>query len=100
MSQILTKQKNTKLTLLSKTAWNPALSVTQLRDALFTKMLDLDDVVTCAKDGTDKIQVGLGYSFNVWNSLYFEPSYTMPVKEDDVTGDREGSFNFGLGWRF
>ena len=51
-------------------------------------------------DGTDKVQVGLGYSFNVWNSLYFEPSYTMPVKEDDVTGDREGSFNFGLGWRF
>jgi len=52
------------------------------------------------EDGTDKVQVGLGYSFNVWNSLYFEPSYTMPVKEDDVTGDREGSFNFGLGWRF
>jgi opacity protein-like surface antigen len=52
------------------------------------------------KDGSDKAQVGLGYSMNVWNNLYIEPSYTMPIKEDAVTGDREGSFNFGLAYRF
>ena len=52
------------------------------------------------KDGSDKMEIGLGYSFNVWNNLYFEPNYTMPVKEDAVTGDREGKFRFGLGYRF
>ena len=50
-------------------------------------------------DGSDKAQVGLGYSMNVWNNVYFEPSYTMPIKEDSA-GDREGSFNFGLAYRF
>jgi len=52
------------------------------------------------EDGSDKMKLGLGYSFNVWQSLYFEPSYTMPVKEDALTGDRKGEFNFGLGYRF
>ena len=51
------------------------------------------------KDGSDDMRLGLGYSFNVWNSLYFEPSYTMPVQED-ANGDREGSFKMGLGYRF
>ena len=51
------------------------------------------------EDGSDNMEVGLGYSFNVWNSLYFEPSYSMPVNED-ADGDREGAFNFGLGWKF
>jgi len=39
-------------------------------------------------------------SFSVWNSLYLEPNYSMPVKEDAVTKDREGSFNIGIGYRF
>ena len=52
------------------------------------------------EDGSDKAQIGLGYAMNVWNNVYFEPSYTMPIKEDAVTGDREGSFNFGLSYRF
>ena len=51
------------------------------------------------KDGSDDMKVGVGYAFNVWNNLYFEPNYSMPVKEDD-NGDREGSFNFGLSYRF
>ena len=51
------------------------------------------------KDGSDNMSIGLGFAFNVWNSLYVEPNYTMPTSEDD-NGDREGSFNFGLSYRF
>ena len=48
---------------------------------------------------TDNLSVGAGYSFNVWNSLNVEPNYSMPLKED-AAGDREGSFNLGLAFRF
>ena len=51
------------------------------------------------KDGSDNMSVGVGFAFNVWNGLYVEPNYTMPTSEDDA-GNREGSFNFGLSYRF
>ena len=51
-------------------------------------------------DGSDNMRVGLGFALNVWNGLYVEPNYTMPTSEDKVTGKREGSFNFGLSYRF
>ena len=72
--------------------------------SLFVRYVVKDDIYATfnmpTEDGSDKAQVGLGYSMNVWNNVYFEPSYTMPIKEDAVTGDREGSFNFGLAYRF
>ena len=43
--------------------------------------------------------IGVGYSLNIWNALYVEPNYTMPT-EEDANGDREGSFNLGIGYRF
>ena len=51
------------------------------------------------EDASDNMKIGLGYSLNVWNSLYIEPNYSMPVSEDD-NGEREGSFNIGIGYRF
>tara|TARA_B100001758_G_scaffold171698_1_gene148669 strand:- start:729 stop:1175 length:447 start_codon:yes stop_codon:yes gene_type:complete len=51
------------------------------------------------EDGSDNMRIGLGFAFNVWNGLYVEPNYTMPTSEDE-NGDREGTFNFGLSYRF
>ena len=51
------------------------------------------------EDGSENMKIGVGFAFNVWNGLYVEPNYTMPTSEDD-NGDREGSFNFGLSYRF
>jgi hypothetical protein len=51
-------------------------------------------------DGSEDMQIGVGFSFNVWNELYVEPNYTMQTSEDAVTGKREGSFNFGVAYRF
>ena len=71
--------------------------------SLFVRYAVKDDMYATfnmpTEDGSDKAQVGLGYAMNVWNNVYFEPSYTMPIKED-ANGDREGSFNFGLSYRF
>ena len=51
------------------------------------------------EDGSDNMKIGAGFAFNVWNDLYIEPNYTMPTSEDD-NGDREGTFNFGVSYRF
>ena len=47
----------------------------------------------------DKLDVGVGYSFNVWRNLYVDPYYVLPMKEDE-NGEREGSFNIGLSYKF
>jgi len=52
------------------------------------------------KDASDNMSIGVGFAFNVWNGLYVEPNYTMPTQEDAVTKKREGTFNFGISYRF
>jgi len=47
---------------------------------------------------TDKIELGLGYSFNVWDKLYIDPNYTLPMKEDEA-GEREGTFNISISYK-
>ena len=46
----------------------------------------------------DKMELGVGYSFNVWNKLYVDPYYVMPMKED-AEGDREGEFRLGISYK-
>ena len=47
----------------------------------------------------DKMELGLGYSFNVWKNLYVDPYYVVSMKEN-MEGEREGSFNLGLSYKF
>ena len=47
----------------------------------------------------DKMDLGLGYSFKVWNNLYVEPNYTMPLEEDEA-GEREGTLNLSISYKF
>ena len=51
------------------------------------------------KEMLDNLTVGLGYSYNVWKGLCIEPNYSMGLKEDE-DGEREGSFNIGLSYKF
>ena len=51
------------------------------------------------EESMENLTVGVGYSFNIWNNLYIEPNYTMPV-EQDSGGDREGEFKLGIAYRF
>jgi len=60
---------------------------------------DLYISLQMATGDNEGTSVGVGYSFNVWNSLYIEPNYSMPT-EKDADGDREGEFNLGIGYRF
>ena len=46
----------------------------------------------------DKLELGLGYSFKVWDKLYVDPNYTIPLKENEE-GNREGTFNLSLSYR-
>ena len=47
----------------------------------------------------DNLTIGLGYSYNVWKGLHVEPNYSMGLKEDEE-GERAGSFNLGLSYKF
>ena len=46
----------------------------------------------------DKVELGLGYSFKVWDKLYVDPNYTMPVRED-ANGEREGTLNLSISYK-
>jgi opacity protein-like surface antigen len=43
------------------------------------------------ENAVDNMTLGVGFSINVWNSLYIEPNYT---RKDDVDG-----FNIGLSYK-
>ena len=47
----------------------------------------------------DALDLGVGYSFMVWKNLYIDPNYMMPLKEDEA-GEREGSLNLGISYKF
>jgi len=47
----------------------------------------------------DKVKLGLGYSWNVWRGLSIDPNYTMPAKADEA-GEREGSLNLSVSYKF
>ena len=47
----------------------------------------------------DNMEIGLGYSLNVWKRLSIDPNYTMPLKEDEA-GEREGNLNLSVSYKF
>ena len=47
----------------------------------------------------DKVDVGVGYSWNVWKGLSIDPNYTMPVQADEA-GEREGTLNLSVSYKF
>ena len=47
---------------------------------------------------SENMKVGAGYSYNVWDKLYIEPNYSMPMKEDE-NGEREGKFVLGIAYK-
>ena len=47
---------------------------------------------------SENMKMGLGYSYNVWDKLYIEPNYSMPLKEDE-SGEREGKFVLGIAYK-
>ena len=51
------------------------------------------------KEVMDRLDVGVGYSWNVWRDLYIDPNYTMPLEEDE-DGEREGTFNLSISYKF
>ena len=46
----------------------------------------------------DKMELGVGYSYNVWKKLYVDPYYVMPLKED-AEGNRDGEFRLGISYK-
>ena len=50
-------------------------------------------------DSTENMRLGLGYSVELGKKLYFEPNYSMRIKENDE-GERNGEFKLGVAYKF
>ena len=50
-------------------------------------------------DFMETLDLGVGYSLKVWDKLYVDPNYTMPFKSDE-NGEREGSLNLSVSYKF
>ena len=50
-------------------------------------------------DLMETLNLGVGYSFKVWDNLYVDPNYTMPAKADE-NGEREGTLNLSVSYKF
>ena len=48
----------------------------------------------------DQMDLGLGYSLNVWSFVYIEPGITYPLMEPADGGDREMNLRLGLAVKF
>ena len=51
------------------------------------------------EEASENMVIGAGYSYNVWDKLYIEPSYSIPTKEDG-NGEREGKLVLGIAYGF
>ena len=51
------------------------------------------------EDMADKLDVGMGYSYNVWKGWYLDQNNPMPLKEDGEV-NREGYFNLSFPNKF
>tara|TARA_R100000697_G_scaffold5340_1_gene10694 strand:- start:5 stop:415 length:411 start_codon:yes stop_codon:yes gene_type:complete len=47
----------------------------------------------------DKLNLGVGYSFNVWEGLYIDPNYTVSMMKNS-DDEYEGKLNFTVSYKF
>ena len=47
----------------------------------------------------DRLDLGVGYSFNIWQGLYIDPNYTVSMKKNS-DDEYEGKLNFTVSYRF
>jgi hypothetical protein len=47
----------------------------------------------------DKLNLGVGYSFNVWQGLYIDPNYTVSMMKNSED-EYEGKLNFTVSYKF
>ena len=46
----------------------------------------------------DRLDLGVGYSFSVWNNFYIEPNYTMSMRKNNED-EYEGTINLSLSYK-
>jgi len=47
----------------------------------------------------DRLDLGIGYSFNIWENFYVDPNYTISMNKNS-DDEYEGNFNLTLSYRF
>ena len=47
----------------------------------------------------NRLDLGVGYSFNIWQGLYIDPNYTVSMKKNS-DDEYEGKLNFTISYKF
>jgi len=47
----------------------------------------------------DRLDLGVGYSFNIWQGLYIDPNYTVSMKKNS-DDEYKGKLNFTISYKF
>ena len=47
----------------------------------------------------DRLDLGVGYTFNIWEGLYIDPNYTVSMKKNS-DDEYEGKLNFTISYKF
>jgi len=47
----------------------------------------------------DRLDLGVGYSFNIWKGLYIDPNYTVSMKKNS-DDEYDGKLNFTISYKF
>ena len=47
----------------------------------------------------DRLDLGVGYSFNIWQGLYIDTNYTVSMKKNS-DDEYEGKLNFTISYKF
>jgi len=47
----------------------------------------------------DRLDLGVGYSFNIWQGLYIDPNYTVSMKKNS-DDEYDGKLNFTISYKF
>ena len=47
----------------------------------------------------DRLDLGVGYSYNIWQGLYVDPNYTVSMNKNS-DDEYEGNFNLTLSYKF
>ena len=47
----------------------------------------------------DILDLGIGYSYNIWDKLYIDPSYVLSVSKNEED-ERDGELRLGISYKF
>jgi len=73
--------------MISEPAEGAEMSLDNLTDNIGVMLITSEE---------EEVSLGVGYSLNIWNELYIEPSYLLDLENEDYEGELKLSLTYKL----